>query len=119
MRPEYAPDSRPARHQKDRRDFAERLLLRSPPMPTDIGPVDWNALVADLAALLGSVDEICRRTGVARSCLRDWALGRSEPRFSNGEAVLVLWMESTGRGRSEAPRRPAPTRARESLSEPA
>lgn len=88
-------------------------------MPTDIGPVDWNALVAELAALLGSVDEICRRTGVARSCLRDWTCGRSEPRFSNGETVLALWMDVSGCDRDQAPRRPAATRARESLSEPA
>ncbi len=74
--------------------------------------IDWGQIVDDLAAHLGGAGEICSRAGVARSSLRDWGSGRSEPRHSNGEALMVLWESATGRDREHAPRRAQPVEAK-------
>ncbi len=78
-------------------------------------PIDWPALLADLAWLL--VDErersperesasaagLAEWLGVPRSTVRGWLDG-AEPRHNDGEALLDCWCRMTGKLADYAPR---------------
>lgn len=63
---------------------------------------DWFRVLADLARAGAGNRAVARRLHVARSTVLGWKSG-SEPRHSDGELLLDLWVEATGRPRDEAP----------------
>lgn len=64
--------------------------------------IHWFRVLRDLRYCGVHISEASRRTGVPRTTLLGWEAG-SEPRHSDGERVLMLWCEVTGRDRGAAP----------------
>lgn len=76
--------------------------------------IDWPRLLGDLAYLVG--DELPGTTArepatlgtlaaflaVPRSTLRGWQEG-TEPRHTDGEALVAVWANLSGKGRAFAP----------------
>jgi hypothetical protein len=77
--------------------------------------VDWMALIDDVALLLGVVEPVSEQRlrastvavaaylDVPRSTLRNWLDG-SEPKHSDGERLLRVWVCLTGKAETFAPR---------------
>ena len=62
---------------------------------TDIR-VDWRRIVAELRARHGSVSRVAVLSGIPRTTLASLVERFSEPGYSDGHALLVLWAEATG-----------------------
>ena len=65
--------------------------------------VDWFRLLADLKRVGVSSYQIQRKIDVAQSTVLRWA-GGSEPRHVDGEMLIAIWCEKTGKRRNELPR---------------
>lgn len=63
---------------------------------------DWFRVLSDLARHGVDVRAIRRRLNIPKSTLAYWKQG-NEPRHSDGERLLALWCEATGRPREDAP----------------
>lgn len=76
--------------------------------------VDWCRVLGDIAHLLGDVDQpsptrmpcsqeqLAAALKIPRGTLRGWMDG-SEPRHTDGEALLDRWCRMTGKARIFAP----------------
>ena len=62
--------------------------------------MDWPALIADLEASGYGNARTARALNVPLTTLRDWKVG-AEPRYSNGEALLLLHSRVFGRQHTE------------------
>ncbi|KAF1032977.1 MAG: hypothetical protein GAK37_00297 [Pseudomonas sp.] len=91
--------------------FAEpaRVAMAAPPLvlcepPSRPGPkrIDWFRVITDVLrdgySIQGAADEI----GVARTTLIGWKQG-AEPRYSEGERLVLLWCKISGKGRDNLP----------------
>jgi hypothetical protein len=78
--------------------------------------IDWPSILTDLAYVLGDEDEshpggrvpcstrtLALHLGVDRDYIRRWHAG-SEPRYADGEMLLVRWVTLTGKAKEFAPR---------------
>ncbi len=68
----------------------------------DINPVCWAAVLADLCGGRQSSHVIARTLDIPRSTLRGWLDG-AQPGHAEGERVLALWMQITGKPRELIP----------------
>ena len=68
----------------------------------DLDPVCWPAVLADLCGGRISSHAIARSLDIPRSTLRGWLDG-AQPGHADGERVLVLWMQITGKPRELIP----------------
>lgn len=64
--------------------------------------IDWFRVIVDLGRAGLSYRAIADRIGCGKNTVAGWANG-AEPRHSDGQALLALWSERTGRPVSEAP----------------
>lgn len=77
--------------------------------------IDWPAVIADLAYLLGDVDEshpdsrvpcsqyvLAENLGVARTTIQRWLDG-SRPNWDDGELLLERWCKLSTKARAFAP----------------
>ena len=66
---------------------------------------DWFALITDLIYLGVPMKEISRRMGAtaSESALRNYRAG-AQPLYVRGEALIRLWMETTGKQAEDMPR---------------
>ena len=84
-------------------------------MPAPL-PIDWLRLLEDIAWCLGEPDfafpasrkpagtrALAAHVKINRSTLLRWQDG-SEPRYSDGEALLLAWCRLTGKSAAFAPR---------------
>lgn len=65
--------------------------------------VDWFRVLADLQHLGLSDSEISERLTIPRRTIGGWKVENAEPRHSEGEALLALWREMTGKTRDGYP----------------
>lgn len=80
--------------------MARRYLRPRKPAP------DFFRIFADLERYGLWPEEVSRITGIPCATLRYWARG-TEGRWVDTEAVLVLWLERTGKTRNDVPHRQA------------
>ena len=66
--------------------------------------IDWGEILLDLRRQGIGLLEVAQRIRIAKSTVYDWSRG-AEPRHYDGEALIQLWMEVTGRDRSDLPPR--------------
>jgi len=64
--------------------------------------ISWFRLFAELKASGWSLYRIVGHLGVSKSTLIGWKMG-VEPRHADGERLIVLWLEVTGKQRGELP----------------
>lgn len=64
--------------------------------------IDWFMVINDLCRLGFQSQRIADRVGVAKSTLLGWKQG-AEPKHSEGDRLLCLWVEITGKHRDDAP----------------
>lgn len=64
--------------------------------------VNWFQLFAQLKASGWSLYRIVGHLGVSKSTLIGWKMG-VEPRHADGERLILLWLEVTGKQRAELP----------------
>lgn len=83
---------------------AVRAFVPVPP-PSRPGPkrIDWFQVITTVLrsgdySIQGAADEI----GVARTTLIGWKQG-AEPRYSEGERLVLLWCKITGESRENMP----------------
>ncbi len=84
---------------------AVRAFVPVVPPPARPGPkrIDWFRVITTVLrsgeySIQGAADEI----GVARTTLIGWKQG-AEPRYSEGERLVLLWCKITGEGRDKLP----------------
>lgn len=83
---------------------AVRAFVPVMPPPSRPGPkrIDWfrviTAVLRSGYSIQGAADEI----GVARTTLIGWRQG-AEPRYSEGERLVLLWCKITGESRDKLP----------------
>lgn len=65
--------------------------------------INWPQVIEDLSAAGLGMKRLAKRLGVGWSTVRGWKRG-SEPSHADGEQVLGVWIEHTGKDRTEAPR---------------
>lgn len=65
--------------------------------------VDWPQVIADIVRSGISYGDICTETGVSRDKLCRYSKHGSEPRHSDGMALLALWCHITGREHEAVP----------------
>lgn len=65
--------------------------------------VDWFRVLADLQHLGLTDFEISERLSIPRRTVGGWKVENAEPRHSDGEALLSLWREMTGKTRDGYP----------------
>jgi len=65
--------------------------------------VSWSSIIDDLSAAGLGMKRLAKELGVGWSTVRGWKRG-SEPSHADGERVLRIWAERTGRERTTAPR---------------
>ncbi len=92
--------------------FAEpvRAVLAVPPLvlcePTPARPgqkrIDWFRVITMVLRDGYSIQSAADAIGVARTTLIGWKQG-AEPRYSEGERLVLLWCEVTGAERSKLP----------------
>lgn len=92
--------------------FAEpvRVVLAAPPLvlceppPSRPGPkrIDWFRVITMVLRDGYSIQSAADAIGVARTTLIGWKQG-AEPRYSEGERLVLLWCEVTGADRSKLP----------------
>jgi hypothetical protein len=58
--------------------------------------VDWRRIIADLRTRHGSVSRVAVLSGIPRTTLASLVERFSEPGYSDGRMLLVLWAEATG-----------------------
>lgn len=87
-----------------------------------VHPIDWPAVLADIAYQLGEMDPttqrrtplgrrlLARELNVADGTVRGWQEG-SEPRHADGEMLLARWRALTGKPQEFAPRERRPLAA--------
>lgn len=83
-------------------------------MNQPLRPIDWQAILGDIAWLLGEDSPIGRQPagtrvlaayiGINRSVIRRWLEEGSEPRHSDGEQLLLVWCRLTRKHVDFAPR---------------
>lgn len=64
--------------------------------------IDWFRVFDDLKREGLSMYAVEMRLSVPKSTMHGWKAG-AEPKFSEGERLLWLWGEVTGKAREEAP----------------
>lgn len=64
--------------------------------------VDWFRVLADLQYLGMSNNEAADRLGIPQRTLAGWKEG-AEPRHCDGEALVALWCDMTGKSRAGLP----------------
>ncbi|NVZ61243.1 hypothetical protein HX867_04035 [Pseudomonas gingeri] len=81
-----------------------QIVLHTPAPPARPGPkrIDWFRVITEVLrsgySIQGAADEI----GVARTTLIGWKQG-AEPRYSEGERLVLLWCQVTEQDRNELP----------------
>jgi len=71
------------------------------PTPPDTR-ISWFRLFAELKANGWSLYRIVGHLGVSKSTLIGWKMG-VEPKHADGERLIELWLEVTGKHRGELP----------------
>ena len=66
--------------------------------------VDWFRILADLQHLGLSNVCVSKALGVPPRTLGSWKNDGSEPRYSDGDALIEFWAKTTGRDRADSPR---------------
>ncbi|SEB72929.1 hypothetical protein SAMN05216178_2032 [Pseudomonas saponiphila] len=99
-----APEQIPLFAEPPRVSIAQ-LVLHTPAAPARPGPkrIDWFKVITEVLrsgeySIQGAADEI----GVARTTLIGWKQG-AEPRYSEGERLVLLWCKITGESRDTLP----------------
>lgn len=64
--------------------------------------VDWWQIVVDLSRLGLAQQPLGEAIGKPPSTIHGWKMG-AEPKHSDGEALIALWCDMTGRARAEVP----------------
>ncbi|HEY5850406.1 MAG TPA: hypothetical protein VIT62_06530 [Lysobacter sp.] len=64
--------------------------------------VHWFRVLSDLTHQGFRSRSVARRLAVAKSTVLGWKAG-AEPRHSDGERLIALWCEKTGREKSSVP----------------
>ncbi len=59
----------------------------------EVKRVDWFRIIADLNGRGLSTHDISSRIGVAQSTLIGWKNDGAEPRYSDGNKLIILWQE--------------------------
>ena len=61
-------------------------------------PIDWPQLILELRSSGMTTEAIARRLGMALSTVNNWLAGAvSEPSFSQGMDLLLVYRKETGR----------------------
>lgn len=68
----------------------------------DDSKIDWFRVITDLERASYSHTSIASVCGVAKRTIGGWKQG-SEPRYSDGDRLLLLWSAVTRKGREAAP----------------
>ncbi|MGM0512975.1 MAG: hypothetical protein ACQER3_09855 [Pseudomonadota bacterium] len=63
---------------------------------------EWFRVITDLNRRSLSTQEIAKELGVSKSAVLGWKTG-SEPRHGDGEALIALWCQVTGKAREVVP----------------
>lgn len=64
--------------------------------------VNWFRIYADLQTCGWHLAKIAKEIGIARTTLMGWKQG-ADPRHSDGELMISLWQQVTGKKRRELP----------------
>lgn len=64
--------------------------------------VDWFRVICDLIALEYDLQKISKAIDIADSTIHGWKMG-TEPRHADGERLVKLWCEVTGKPRKNLP----------------
>lgn len=64
--------------------------------------IDWFRIIVDLERSSYTHMAIAAAVGVSKRTVGGWKEG-SEPRYSSGDSLLLLWSTVTGKGREAAP----------------
>ena len=67
-------------------------------------PVDWPSVVGDLRGNGMSLAAIGKSLGAAAQVVMRWGDGTTSPNDTNGERLILLWVERTGQSRERVPR---------------
>lgn len=65
--------------------------------------INWPEILEELSAAGLGMKRLAKLLGVGWSTVRGWKRG-SEPSHADGELVLIIWMNTLGRDRTQAPR---------------
>lgn len=65
--------------------------------------IDWFRVLTDLHYLGLGLAEVSRRLRIPERTIGSWKNAGSEPRYSDGDALLALWREVTGKTREGHP----------------
>jgi len=64
--------------------------------------VDWFQVITGLSRAGYSSQSVADAVGVARTTLIGWKQG-AEPRYTEGDRLVLLWCEITGKDRTQLP----------------
>lgn len=81
-----------------------QLVLHTPAAPARPGPkrIDWFKVITEVLRGGYSIQAAADEIGVARTTLIGWKQG-AEPRYSEGERLVLLWCKISGEGRDKLP----------------
>ncbi len=84
--------------------MAVRPVVLCEPPTSRPGPkrIDWFRVITIVLRSGYSIQALADEIGVARTTLIGWRQG-AEPRYSEGERLVLLWCQKTGQGRESMP----------------
>ncbi|WP_433886935.1 hypothetical protein [Pseudomonas vranovensis] len=99
-----APEQIPLFAEPARAVMAARPLVLCEPPPSRPGPkrIDWFRVITMVLRGGYSIQSAADAIDVARTTLIGWKQG-AEPRYSEGERLVLLWCQVTGLERSSLP----------------
>lgn len=65
--------------------------------------IDWFRVFADLNRVGVSTRHAAHLIGVSKATVTAYAANLTQPRWREGEAIVLLWCERTGKLREEVP----------------
>lgn len=98
-----APEQIPLFAEPARVSIAQ-LVLHTPAAPARPGPkrIDWFRVITEVLRGGHSIQSAADTIDVARTTLIGWKQG-AEPRYSEGERLVLLWCRLTEKDREELP----------------
>lgn len=65
--------------------------------------IDWFRVIVDLGRAGMSYRALAESVGVSKSAVMGW-VGGAEPKHADGERLLAVWCDRTGKPADDAPR---------------
>lgn len=63
----------------------------------DYRPINWFRILADLKRSGWTHEQIAYQIDCNKTAVGNWAIGEFSPKFKNGEMLLLLWRQETGK----------------------